>query len=165
MTGVQTCALPISFSTGFSRKRKLSYQITLQIIWAIAFVFIGMRLTILGMGEGLLLVKYNLDGYNNERETVIELTNENDIIIVDRSDKILFPHRNVIVPLRSETTYSALPLIIDTVEQNSASLYYYGMTLPEEDIVYLQETRLEPFGLKMEEKEEINNKTLYKIFR
>ena len=78
--------------------------------------------------------------------------------MVDYADKYLFPHREVVVPLRSEHTYSHLPAL-----RELAPLYYYGITLPETDLVYLQEEKLIELGLTIEPIEEVFNETLYRI--
>ncbi len=165
ITIMMTPFIGYALDTGFSRKRSYKYQIASQAIWILAFLMIGLRLTMYGHDEGLAYIAANLEGYDEERSAILDQTSEGDLIIVDRSDKILFPYRDVVVPLRDETTYAALPLMLDTVEKNRAELYYYGLTLPEEDVAHLEAVRLAPFELVIENIDQIGDKTLYKISR
>lgn len=134
-------------------------------IWLVAFGFTGYVQTLYGKDEGLLFVKENLDLFRSQQERVLDLTGPKDLIIVDRSDKILFPHRSVRYALRSETTYANLPAMMDATELQDARLYYLGVTLPEDDLTHLREVRLDPVGLDIRHIQEIDLLTLYQITR
>ncbi|PIR47668.1 hypothetical protein COV06_02175 [Candidatus Uhrbacteria bacterium CG10_big_fil_rev_8_21_14_0_10_50_16] len=134
-------------------------------IWIVAFVYTGFTITNFGRDEGLAFIAQNLQTFTDQRERVLDLTEENDLIIVDRSDKFLFPARQVVYPLRSETTYAALPLMMQTVEDQGASLYYLGITFPQEDLDSLHKDRLIANHLLLIPVEEIGLLTLYQFER
>jgi hypothetical protein len=109
--------------------------------------------------DGLFKMRRELAQSAQIQESVFALTPENSIIIVDRADKLFFPRRNVVYPLRSETTYAAMPSLVF-----SAPLYYYGITLPQQDVEYLNSSKLKEKGLSIELIKTYDNETLYHIF-
>ena len=109
-------------------------------------------------GDGLVAVQRTLDGYAAIKKDVLSRTAANAVIVVDRSDKIFFPDRAVITPLRDESTYAALgPLSI------RAPLYYYGITLTATDLTYQNKTQLSPLGLRLELISSYGNESLYRF--
>lgn len=95
--------------------------------------------------EGLFAIRENLIRYEAEISVVLAETEEDALIVVDRADKLLFPARRVMHPLRDDGTYATLGRLKETVP-----LYYFGITLPEEDMAYLRDVRLAPLGLSVE---------------
>ena len=93
------------------------------------------------------------------KEDVLERTESDSIIVVDRSDKIFFPERKVIHPLRSERTFLLLPKILET-----SKLYYYGITLPQEDLDHLNFGRLGESNLEIQKIKTYSAESLYKIY-
>ncbi len=93
------------------------------------------------------------------RERVLARTEPDAVVIVDRADKILFPHRRVLYPLREERTYALMPLIAAR-----APLYYYGITFPPRDVAWLNAEKLPPLGLQIEAVETVGEETLYRIW-
>ncbi len=110
--------------------------------------------------EGLLTVRANLERYMEERDTVLTLTEEDALIVVDRSDKVLYPHRSVVTPLRSDRTYAALPALAAEVP-----VYYFGITLPASDLAWLNTVKLPPLGLSIEPIRPFVDQTLYRFIR
>ncbi len=110
--------------------------------------------------DGVLHTREALLTFQEKREKVLEATPDNAIIIVDRADKYLWPHRAVVVPLRSEQTYAAIPSLLE-----AAPLYYFSITLPEEDLRYLHEQILAGKGIVFTPMLTINEETLYEITR
>jgi 4-amino-4-deoxy-L-arabinose transferase-like glycosyltransferase len=94
----------------------------------------------------------------NVRTVVLEQTEDNALIIVDRGDKIFFPHRRVMYPLRSERTYDLMPAL-----ERRVPLYYYGITFPEKDMTYLNNKKLAEMGLQIERLETFEETSLYQI--
>ena len=92
------------------------------------------------------------------RASVLQATEENGVVIVDRGDKILFPHRRVVYPLRSERTYRIMPAL-----ERRVPLYYYGITFPETDMAYLNNKKLKEMGLRIERLETFEKTSLYQI--
>lgn len=108
--------------------------------------------------EGLLAIRGNLERFSMERSAVLSHTEDSAVIVVDRADKVIFPHRRVVYPLRSEQTYAAL----DTLKR-FVPLYYFGITLPDKDVRWLNEYRLPPLGLSIETVESYADQTLYRL--
>ncbi len=93
------------------------------------------------------------------REYVLGITDTEAVIVVDRADKIFFPYRHVVYPLRSDVTYDLLPRL-----NLHSSVYYYGITLPEEDIEYLNTIKLKERGLQIELVETFYEESLYHFY-
>lgn len=109
--------------------------------------------------DGLEVMRQSLQGFVSDRAQVLAATEPSSVIVVDRDDKILWPERQVIQPLRDDTTYASLPIIA-----KSAPLYYFGLTLPETDLDYLNQQKLPGLGLQIQAVKTIDTKTLYKIY-
>ncbi|MEA3248760.1 MAG: hypothetical protein U9Q03_00180 [Patescibacteria group bacterium] len=108
--------------------------------------------------EGLSAVRATLvDSYATHR-VVIGLTESNALIVVDRGDKLFYPERAVMQPLRSDRTYDLLPKAVQ-----AAPTYYYGITFPERDFNHLTEVLLAPRGLDIEPLITIGEETLYRF--
>jgi hypothetical protein len=109
--------------------------------------------------EGLLAIRRNLQRYDAEIGQVLAATEKNALVVVDRADKLIFPERAVIYPLRSAATYAALPRLVAAVP-----VYYYGITLPPRDLEYLRASKLPPLGLTIDPVVSFEQETLY-VFR
>ncbi|MEK7619920.1 MAG: hypothetical protein AAB413_01630, partial [Patescibacteria group bacterium] len=90
----------------------------------------------------------------------LRYTEGNAVLIVDRGDKLFFPHRHVWYPLRDEATYEAMPSILE-----STTLYYYGITFPQTDLDYLNDSRLKRMGLGIEIVQTYADESLYRLFK
>ncbi len=108
--------------------------------------------------DGFVPTRAALDSFAKKREIILLNTEEQAIIIVDRADKYLFPYRRVVTPLRSEETYNALSELDQT-----APLYYFGITLPEEDFAYLREIKLLNYGVLIEQVLTVDEESLYRL--
>lgn len=121
--------------------------------------------TVFGGTDGLLATRAALMTYEVKREMIVAQTHcdakdtSTIVVIVDHADKFLFPTCRVIVPLRSESTYAIMPTLVDS------GLYYFGLTLPEVDVTYLNEVKLKPMDLSIELVETIQDQTLYRLVR
>ncbi len=109
--------------------------------------------------DGLIGVRAALLGSYEKQQRVLAVTEEEAVIIVDRADKFLWPDRHVVYPLRSEETYAAMPKLAA-----GAPLYYFGITLPEGDLVYLNTEKLPPLGLQIEHVVTVEDESLYHIY-
>lgn len=135
----------------------LAYSIALVAM----VLFIGglnLRLVFFEGQDALTRVAGTLIRSQNVKEDVLSRTEPDSVIIVDRADKLFFPNRHVRYPLRSEETYALMPKI---AEKND--LYYYGITLPEKDFRYLNESKLKFFGLQIEYIKTYDEESLYRI--
>lgn len=116
------------------------------------------RLVFFHPDDGLMKTRQVLGESITIRDEIVSSTEENSVVVVDRADKILFPLRRVVTPLRSEQTYDALPKLL-----SRHPLYYYGITLPESDLDYLRRVILAPRGIDMVPVKTIMIETLYKF--
>jgi hypothetical protein len=110
--------------------------------------------------EGLNSVRDTLEENSLKLHVIFDYTEPDSIIVTDRADKFIFPHRRVIQPLRSERTYSLLRAAVD-----ARPTYYYGLTLPERDLMYLATEKLPPLGVNIEPMVSVDGETLYRIVR
>lgn len=108
--------------------------------------------------DGFVHIRSSLNEFAHKRTVILAQTEPGDIVIVDRADKFLFPDRRVITPLRSEATYGLLPRMTALED-----VYYFGITLPREDLRFLNEDKFAEFDLRFEEVLEVENETLYRI--
>ncbi|MFA6131743.1 MAG: glycosyltransferase family 39 protein [Patescibacteria group bacterium] len=92
------------------------------------------------------------------RERVLTLTEDNAVIVTERGDKLFFPDRVIRYYLRDETTYALLPQIITI-----APLYYYGVTLPQIDLDYLNNQKLAAAKLRIDLVETLGSESLYRF--
>ncbi len=109
--------------------------------------------------DGLVRVAQTLTQNKQTRADIFERTPANSIFIVDRADKLFFPYRQVLYPLRSEKTYELMPTL-----SKSGPLYYYGITFPERDIDYLNGIKLKQLGLQIEYLKTYDQESLYRIY-
>ena len=127
-------------------------------------VFMSAR-TVFGGTDGFFATRAALLESGEKREMILaqtgcSATESSDIvIIVDHADKYIFPTCRVLVPLRSESTYDVMPKLVD------GGLYYFGLTLPEADLVFLNMVKLAPMHLRIEALETTYDQTLYLITR
>jgi hypothetical protein len=109
-------------------------------------------------GDGLSAVRRNLIKYQYESAEVFSLTEPATLIVVDYADKFIYPERSVIYPLRSAATYELLPDAVKVVPT-----YYYGLSLPERDLNWLQTEKLPPLGLTIEPIKSWEENSLYRF--
>ena len=119
---------------------------------------LSIRVAFLSPQDGIVAAANGLVESRATRDTVNALTETNSVIIVDRADKIFFPDRRVLYPLRDDATYALMPRIALRVP-----LYYYGITLPQTDVDYLNGDRLAKLGLKIDVVRTFRIETLYRI--
>jgi len=118
---------------------------------------LSLHLSFYGLDDGLFFVKDNIWSFSRARDRAIEITEPDSIIIVDRADKIFFPERKVVYPLRDENTFRVLPQL-----ESRAPVYYYGLGIHHEETRALN-ARLVGLGLQMERLEIFGKEVLYRI--
>ena len=131
-------------------------HVTYAVLIMTCVIFSGIR--VFGGEDGLIATREHLWSFQEKREVILSSTEENAILIVDRADKFVWPDRTVITPLRSETTYDSMPVMTYL-----GPLYYFGITLPEKDMTYLNEDKLAAMALFIEEVATVEDETLYRI--
>lgn len=122
-------------------------------------VFFSIRIVYFHPDDGLLATRRILLENVEVRAEIISRTEADSVIVVDRADKVLFPRRRVVTPLRREATLDVLPLLVT----RDVPLYYFGLTLPVDDLLYLNGTLLSPRGLRAEERWTMGDQTLYQF--
>jgi len=108
--------------------------------------------------DGLIQTRQALQTFGEKRAFIVENTEEDAIVIVDRADKFVFPSRTVVTPLRSEATFAELHNLAER-----RPLYYWGITLPEKDMVFLNSVQFAEMGLQIEYIQTVLDESLYKI--
>lgn len=114
--------------------------------------------TVFGGTDGFIATRSALMTFEQKRSVILANTESDAIVIVDRADKYVFPYRQVIVPLRSDSTYAILPTLVPIVP-----VYYFGITLPEKDLDHLNEVILAPMHLKATSIVTEQEESLYRI--
>lgn len=104
-----------------------------------------------GTNESLAQVRKNLVQYNAISKQVSQLTENDAVIITERSDKIFFPMRKVI-----DYSNTDIPLFENLEILHTRAPIYYFTNLSAYDIDYLNEKKL-PKGLRFELKQPIEN--------
>lgn len=150
-------AMGINWIASFT-KRRVIQLIMIAALLVVCFS-LSIRAVFLSAGDGLIAISQTLERSKEIRNQVFESVPEDAVIIVDRADKIFFPHRRVLQPLRSDKTYAVMPKVIDLVP-----LYYYGVTLPPEDVEHLNTKRLEG-DLQIELIETFDAESLYRFIK
>lgn len=136
------------------------------VLGTVLAITISSARTVFGGTDGLWKTRAALAMYEDTRTEIIEAASCTEggdtrpVIVVDHADKYLFPDCRVIVPLRSDATYAILPTLIDVVP-----LYYFGLTLPESDLSYLNEVKLPSLHLRIEFVKTIGDQSLYRFSR
>jgi hypothetical protein len=102
--------------------------------------------------ESLLAVRENLIDYQNKAEKVLALTELDSIIITERSDKIFFPERRIIVNLDNSMVLTNLPALLE-----KAPVYYYTYRTTA-DVEELNEKVLKNYNLKLTNEVQIEGK-------
>jgi len=139
-------------------KNPLAGLVVTALFWLVLCLGLSIRVAFLSPQDGIVAAANGLVESRATRDTVNALTETNSVIIVDRADKIFFPDRRVLYPLRDDATYALMPRIALRVP-----LYYYGITLPQTDVDYLNGDRLAKLGLKIDVVRTFRIETLYRI--
>jgi hypothetical protein len=101
--------------------------------FAIAIMaYLSIQLVVFG-SDGFVSTIKSINSFAYKKQIVLENTPADSIIIADMADKYLFPQRQVIFSLRDERVYEAIIPMLDI-----AQVYYFGITIPETDIKYLE---------------------------
>jgi len=108
--------------------------------------------------DGLVHAAEVMERSKEIQTRVLQRTEDSAVIIVDRADKLFFPHRAVRYPLRDEVTYALMPRIV-----LQAPLYYYGITFPQTDLDYLNNEKLKAMDLRIQLVETFDAESLYQI--
>jgi hypothetical protein len=119
---------------------------------------LSVRAVFYQVDDGIVAVAATLDRSQDIKERVLAQTESDAVIIVDRADKVFFPERRVLYPLRDASTYELMPRL-----ERRVPLYYYGVTFPDIDMNYLNTSKLKDLGLRIELLETFDEESLYRI--
>jgi hypothetical protein len=108
--------------------------------------------------DGFIYNREALHSFVLKRDMILANTESTATVIVDRADKYVYPHRRVVVPLRQETTYASIPVLLRYVP-----VYYFGITLPDSDLEYLNTTKLAPLNVQIEWVQTLADESLYRF--
>ena len=113
-------------------------------------------------GDSFYYVDQNLQKYIEEKDYIkLFIPEENSVVVIDREDKILFPHYAVMH--MSEFRNVEVLVEIAGLLNKGARVYYYGFTLPERDMEYLHTEVLPAYGYCLVEGVVDMPKTIYKF--
>lgn len=131
-------------------------------ITALVVLLVGLNINITFFNgqDSLKAVSKTLSESVEIKNYTLSISDKDAVIITDRSDKIFFPERRVVYPLRSDKTYELLPELV-----NKNEVYYYGITLPEVDMEYLNEKKFLDMNLQINKVKEFSKESLYKIYK
>jgi hypothetical protein len=124
----------------------------------LACLGLSVRATFFSPQDGLVAAAVKLEESKEIRSRALAIVEPDAVVVVDRGDKLFFPYRRVLYPLRDDRTYALMPRVA-----LRAPLYYYGITLPQADVDYLNDVRLGSTGLMIEPVETFGIETLYRI--
>ena len=109
--------------------------------------------------EGLLAVNHTIREYQSVAAIVLANTEEDAIIVSKKSDKVIFPARNVIYDLFYEVDYWRLQNLLISEHD----VYLWDFVYSNDDIVYLNATTFMQYGYHLEPQNKNYNKMgLYK---
>ncbi len=107
--------------------------------------------------ESLIPMRAELKRYESVKAYVLKETTAKDVIVTERSDKVFFPDRRVMLDLRDQKTMDELPRLAVV-----AGLYYYGITITDDEYPKIQ-GELHKRGLQMGRIKVFGNETFYSI--
>jgi hypothetical protein len=131
---------------GWSQGIKRSLAATWMIVISGILVFIFTIFTFFGSEEGLAILYYNHFIDRNNTLSILNETEANSIIITQYHDKQLFPERRIINALLTNNKVNAS---IGSLLKKYP-IYYYNFFFPPQDLQYLNERRLPPYGFNIE---------------
>jgi len=140
-------------------KFKINIKASSAILFLMIINFFTFNLIFIETDESLFQVKTNLEKYSKVRQQVLEKTEDNAIIITDRSDKIFFPKRKVVIFLDN---YAIFPLVAQIIDHRP--VYYYSYR-PIDNVEYISERKIKETNLKFIVHEKMNDFYLYKLIR
>lgn len=137
---------------------KTKYAKAAVLVSLLIFTFSASAISVFaGEDEGIFYVKNQLLRYNEVKQAALKLTEENSIIITERSDKIFFPDRRIIVWNRGEALGENFKNL-----SKFAPLYYYNVAFTNEEFRIMNQG-LKKMGLTLNLVKIFGNEGLYKI--
>ncbi len=122
----------------------------------LAYVLLGAWTVYLRSPESLVPMRGELAHYAEVKAAVLKETQPKSVIVTERSDKIFFPDRKIILNLRDQGTLDGLSRFLDF------GVYYYGITIDEKELPTINK-ELGARGLQLGRIKTFGNETLYGI--
>lgn len=141
-------------AVGYFKSSKIQMLFLTAIVLSVGLL--SFRVVFFGYGEGLAKVIIELKRYKEIRAATLVVTPPNAIIISDRSDKIFFPYRHVVLGTDASETMSSLDDLVSFL----GPLYVYALKMDATDV------RLglyERFGFILDEKLQFSKERLYSL--
>jgi len=136
-------------------KARKALSILVLCFVVICFAVLGAWTVYFRAPESLMPMFATLTHYADVKKQVLEIVKPTDVIVTERSDKIFFPDRRVLLNLRDPETMKVLPKL-------DVGLYYYGIAVSEEEYAKL-EAELGKYGLQLGRIKAFDNEMLYSI--
>jgi len=140
-------------------RKKVLINVFLVLVMAGVW-FISLKFVLFTGDEALIKSARNMQAWRGEQKQILDLTESRAVIITQYHDKLLFPERKVIVGLFTDPNmnkdYATLVKYLP--------VYYYNFTFREQDINFLNQSRLATVGLRIDQVAKITKDfTLYKL--
>jgi len=149
-------ASSIYWLVGFIKKPLWKYVAFVILVGGV--VMLNIRVVFFSGPDALVSVNHVLQSSRIIRADVFARIPQDGLIITERSDKLFFPERSVLLNLRSPQTQSLLP----TLFERNTSLFYYGITLDPKEQTLLN-TSFAVHGKKLERIKTYNAESLYQF--
>jgi hypothetical protein len=107
--------------------------------------------------ESLVPLAATLNRYAEIKSAVLKEVGPDAVIITERSDKIFFPDRRVIIGLRDKQTLDEIPRLA-----NRLKIFYYGITIAESELPSINK-ELHARHFQLGRIKSFGNETLYGI--
>lgn len=156
--GLTLAAVALVTITKWLRKPSLIAIVQVAVVAVLATI--SLRFVWLDPSEGIQVSIAKQAAAQEEWQTVLELTEPRAVIITRYHDKLLFPERKVIIGLFDDKNmmdeYARLTIYLP--------VYYYNFTLPEKDLIYLNQGPLAERGVQLKIIRQVTDKfTLYQL--
>ncbi len=133
-------------------------KILLSLFFIAAFIYFSLNLVYFAGNDNLIKIKNNIRTYNEINQEIIDLTEDNAVIISQRSDKIFFPERKVMGRFVYYNDFDHWWELVNA----GVPLYYYAYE--GNDFVDELDYDLFDFGLQLFYVADLTDReTLYKI--
>lgn len=129
------------------------------LFYAMIFIYLifSANTVLISGEESILAVRKNILEYQSTAKNIISKTERDAIIMVRYEDKIFFPDRRVIVYIADDySKFSKLNNIIDDID-----IYYYNKFIGVDDVNFINNNKINEFGLIIENKGD----GLYKVVK
>jgi len=107
--------------------------------------------------DGLIAQKQVIETYYAQAQKVDQIIENNAIIITNRADKVFWPKRRVVM---FNLDYSIFPIIKDVLDKTPV---YYFTLMPDRDIDYINQQKINEFGLIFSEPMQIDEQ--FRLFK